>query len=47
MSWVGKKCDMGWGVECQGRGNSVGGLGPWEKQDAIVGEGKGRRSIPP
>ena len=40
---VGEQCAMGWGVECQGRGKLGEGLGPQEKQGAIVGKGRRRR----
>ena len=38
---VGEWCALGWGVECHGRGNPGEGLGPQEKQGAIVGEAGG------
>ena len=44
MPLAGEWCAMGWGVECQGRGNPGEGLGLQEKQGAIVGEGKRRRA---
>ena len=43
VPWVGDRCAMIWEVERHGRVNLGGGLGPQEKQDAIVGEGERRR----
>ena len=40
-------CAMGLGAEHHSQGNLEGGLGPQEKQGAIVGEGKRRRGGPP
>ena len=43
VTWVRERYAMGWGVEGHGRGNWGEGLGPQEKQGAIVGEGERRR----
>ena len=43
MPWEQEWCAMGWGVEYHSRGNPGGGLGPQDKQGAIVGEGESRR----
>ena len=44
MPQAGEQCAMDWVVECHCIGNLGGGLGPQEKQVAIVEEGKRRRS---
>ena len=46
VPWAGEQCVMGWGVECHGRGNLGGGLGP-QKQGTIVGEDESRRGGQP
>ena len=41
VPWAGERCAMSWGAEHPSRGILGGGLGPQEKQGAIVGEGEG------
>ena len=40
---AGERCTTGWGAEHHSEGSVGGGLGPKEKQGAIVGEGERRR----